>query len=263
MHGFVTSNHELTPSMRRIVIAGGDLGSLQMPPATDAYINVAIPPADAPYGPVFDPDVVKAEFGREVQPARRRYTVRTWDEGAHEMTIDMLTHGAEGVAGVWAEQAAIGSPLCFSGPSGGYFPDPDADWHLLIGDESATPAIAATLEALSPSTRAIALVLCDDQTHEQDLSTAADANVVWLHRTVDSDSILLEAVENLDFPPGRVHAFVHGEADEIRHVRRHLLGVRGLTRADMSCSPYWRRTMTDEAWRQIKRDYVAEMESEV
>ena len=35
-----------------------------------------------------------------------------------------------------------------------------------------------------------------------------------------------------------------------------------MTRRDLSCSPYWRRTMTDEAWRRIKREYVAAMEAE-
>ena len=60
-----------------------------------------------------------------------------------------------------------------------------------------------------------------------------------------------------------MHAFVHGEADEIRGIRRHLLTERGLTRQEMSCSPYWRRHMTDEAWREIKRDFVATMEAEV
>ncbi len=71
---------------------------------------------------------------------------------------------------------------------------------------------------------------------------------------------MLDAVAALDFPAGRVQAFVHGEADEIRALRRHLLGDRGLTRADMSCSPYWRRDMTDEDWRAVKRDFVAAME---
>ena len=60
-----------------------------------------------------------------------------------------------------------------------------------------------------------------------------------------------------------MHAFIHGEAEEIRAIRRHLLADRGLTRADMSCSPYWRREMTDEAWRKVKRDFVAAMESDV
>ena len=60
-----------------------------------------------------------------------------------------------------------------------------------------------------------------------------------------------------------MHAFVHGEADEIRAIRRHLITDRGVARADMSCSPYWRRTMTDEAWRAVKREYVAAMDADV
>ena len=67
----------------------------------------------------------------------------------------------------------------------------------------------------------------------------------------------------LTIPSGRGHAFVHGEADEIRAIRTHLLTAGGFTRADMSCSPYWRRTMTDEAWRTVKRDFVAAMEADV
>jgi NADPH-dependent ferric siderophore reductase len=105
-------------------------------------------------------------------------------------------------------------------------------------------------------------LLCDGPDCELPLPTAADTDLAWLHRTGDPD-LLLESVRGIDLPAGRVHAFVHGEADEIRALRRHLLTERGLSRADMSCSPYWRRTMTDEAWRRIKREYVAAMDADV
>ena len=93
----------------------------------------------------------------------------------------------------------------------------------------------------------------------------ASVDLAWLHRTgTATDADLLPAsVQDLTFPAGRVHAFVHGEADEIRAIRRHLLADRGLSRADMSCSPYWHRTMADEEWRQVKREYVAAMEADV
>ncbi len=78
----------------------------------------------------------------------------------------------------------------------------------------------------------------------------------------DTD-LLAQSLRDLPFPRGRAHAFAHGEAKEIRAVRRHLLVERGLSRAGMSCSPYWRREMTDEAWRMVKRDFVAAMEAEV
>ena len=98
-----------------------------------------------------------------------------------------------------------------------------------------------------------------------ELSSPGLLDVTWLHRTgapEDAD-LLAQSLRDLTFPRGRVHAFVHGEADEIRAVRSHLLAERGLSRADMSCSPYWRREMTDEAWRLVKRDFVAAMEAEV
>jgi NADPH-dependent ferric siderophore reductase len=264
MHGRVATTDVLTPSLVRVVFEGGDLADLVMPDATDAYVNVALRPDGAPYDEVFDPQTVRDDFPDAEPPARRRYTVRAWDPSSHRLTIDFVVHGDSGVAGPWAAQAQAGDALVFTGPSGGYRPDPAADWHLMLGDESALPAIAASLEALPAHARAVVRVVCDGPDHEIDLQTPADLDLAWLHRSGDErdGSLLLAAVEALGFGEGRPFGFVHGEADEIRAVRRHLLQERGLTRRDLSCSPYWRRTMTDEAWRRIKRDYVAAMESE-
>ncbi len=265
MHGRVIATQQLTPSLVRVELGEGDLASFTMPEATDAYVNVALPPAGAPYDAVFDPREVKAEHPEDTWPARRRYTVRSWDPSARRLVVDFVVHGDVGVAGPWATAVQPGGVLVFEGPSGGYRPDPDADWHLLVGDESALPAIAASLEVLPPGAPAVVRLLCDGPDHELPLPSPGSVDLQWLHRAGgpgDAD-LLADAVRALDFRHGRVHAFVHGEADEIRAIRRHLLTERGLGRADMSCSPYWRRTMTDEAWRQVKRDYVAAMEAEV
>ena len=264
MHGRVVSAQPLTPGLVRVVLEGGDLARLEMPDATDAYINVAFRPAGATYDEVFDPQAVRDSHPRVEQPARRRYTVRAWDAEAARLTVDFVVHGDSGVAGPWAAGARPGDALVFTGPSGGYRPDPTADWHLMVGDESALPAIAASLDVLPVGVRAVVRVVCDGPDHEIDLPSPADLDLLWLHRQGDAGdaSLLLAAVEALDFGEGTPFGFVHGEADEIRGVRRHLLDVRGLDRRQLSCSPYWRRTMTDEAWRQIKRDYVAAMEDE-
>ena len=264
MHGRVATTEQLTPALVRVTLEGGDLDTLVMPDATDAYVNLAFRPPGASYDEVFDPQEVRETHPTERGPARRRYTVRDWDAEAHVLTIDFVVHGDAGIAGPWAAAARPGDLLVLTGPSGGYRPDPAADWHLFLGDESALPAIAASLEALPADARAVARIVCDGPGHEVALTAPAEVDLRWLHRRGDPEDadLLAGAVTDLEFLPGRPFGFVHGEADEIRAVRRHLLHDRGLTRRDLSCSPYWRRTMTDEDWRRIKRDYVAAMEAD-
>ena len=265
MHGRVLETSRITPSMVRVILGGGDLDRFTMVEATDAYVNLAFPPDGAPYDAVFEPARVRDEHPQETWPARRRYTVRDWDADRQQLTIDFVVHGDIGVAGAWAMNARPGDVLVFEGPSGGYVPEPEAHWVLMVGDESALPAIAASLEAVPAGMTAVVRLLCDGPEHEVDLECAGDVELAWVHRRGNGrdESLLAQAVRDLTFPPGRVHAFVHGEADEIRQIRRHLLADRGLTRQDMSCSPYWRRDMTDEAWRKVKRDFVAAMEDDV
>ncbi len=266
MHAKVLTTDRLTPSLVRLVLGGEGLAGFAMPSiegaeSTDAYVNVAIRPEGAAYDQVFDPAVVRAEQPKETWPARRRYTVRAWDAERQELTVDFVVHGDEGVAGPWAAHARPGDVLVFEGPGGGYRPRPDAAAYLMVGDESALPAIAASMEVVPAGRPLTVLLLCDGPEHEIALHTEAELDLRWLHRD-GSGSELLDALRTVELPSSDVCAFVHGEADEIRAIRRHLLTEVGLPRAEMSCSPYWRRTMTDEAWREIKRDYVAAMDAD-
>ncbi len=267
MHARVTETRWLTPTLVRVVLGGDDLAGFGTGPATDAYLNLALRPEGAPYDVVFDPAAVREQHPRATWPARRRYTVADWDQERHELSIDFVVHGDTGAAGRWAANAKPGDVLVWEGPSGGYRPDPETEVHLMVGDESALPAVAASLRVLAPGARAVVRLLCDGPAHELALETAAELDLVWLHRRHDARDVdlLVDAVRAADLPEpaaGRVHGFVHGEADEVRAVRRHLLAGRGMTRADMSCSPYWRRTMTDEDWRAVKGDFVAAMEAD-
>ena len=169
MYARVASTEALTPSLVRVVLEGGDLAELVMPDATDTYINAAFRPASAPYDEVFDPQRLRETHPDAEQPARRRYTVRAWDSDALRLTVDFVVHGDSGVAGPWAMHAEPGDALVFTGPSGGYRPDPAADWHLMVGDESAVPAIAASLEALPSGARAVVRLVCDGPEHEIEL----------------------------------------------------------------------------------------------
>lgn len=265
MYGTVRSITWLTPAMVRVVLDGRGLHGFQPCAETDAYINVAIPPEHAPYAAPFDLDRVRDEQPPELQPYRRRYTVRRFDPARVELTLDVVVHEG-GPGGMWAAGAAPGDVLVLTGPGGSYRPDPAADHHLFAGDESALPAIGASLEALPAGARGTTLLVVDGPDHELDLAHPPGVELRWLHRRGDEaadGALLSDAVAALPDLPGRVHAFVHGEAAEIRAVRHHLLTQRGLERADLSCSPYWRRHLTDEAWRQIKPAWNADVERDV
>lgn len=233
LHGRVVATAWLTPRMVRVVLGGDGLEGFEPVSCTDAYVNVALPPEGAPYAAPFDIDEVRAELPEPLWPIRRRYTVRRWDPAEQLLTLDILAHGDQGVGGPWAARARPGDALVFTGPSGGYRPDPTADWHLLVGDEAALPAIAASLEAIPTGALAVVRLLADGPDHEVDLASPGRLDLAWLHRRGDADldaALLSTAVRALTFPVGRGHAFVHGEAGEVRAIRRHLLAERDLDR---------------------------------
>lgn len=253
----------LTPRMVRVVLGGPGLDGFTAGQYTDHYVKLLFPPENAPYQIPFDLQKVREELPRELWPAMRTYTVRRWDARRRELTLDVVHHGPEGIAGPWAGRVQVGEQVCFAGPGGAYAPDPDADWHLLVGDESALPAIAASLERLPQGALAHVFLEVSGPEEEQKLQTAAEASITWLHRGKDRvGDALVRAVRALEFPPGRVHAFVHGEAGFVRELRALLRRERGVPREDLSISGYWRLGMNEDGWQATKREWNRRVEEE-
>lgn len=62
---------------------------------------------------------------------------------------------------------------------------------------------------------------------------------------------------------GCVDVFVQGKAGEVCSILEHPLAGRGVSKETSSISPYWRREYTDEAWRQARRQWLAEQAADV
>jgi NADPH-dependent ferric siderophore reductase len=177
--------------------------------------------------------------------------------------VDVVHHGDEGLAGPWAAALRPGDEVLFTSPGGAYAPDPAADWHLLVGDESALPAIAAALERLPVGAPATVFVEVDGPADELPLASPGAVELTWLHRAGRPvGAALVEAVRALDFRPGALHAFVHGEAAFVKELRRLLRVERGVPREALSISGYWRRGFDDEGWRSTKADWNRQVEAE-
>ncbi len=262
-HATVARTEWLTPHMVRVVLAVDPGTHLELGAFTDHYVKLVFPPDGEVYPEPLDIEAIRRDLPRERWPRTRTYTVRSWDAAAREMAVDFVVHGDEGLAGPWAARVRPGEGICFMGPGGGYAPDPAADWHLLVGDESALPAVAAAAEHLPAGARAKVFVEVAGPEEEHKLGTSGDAEVVWLHRGARPvGEALVEAVTALDFPPGEPHVFVHGEAGFVKELRRHLRLERGIPRERLSISGYWRRGADEDGWRASKREWNAEVERE-
>jgi NADPH-dependent ferric siderophore reductase len=240
--------------MIRVVLSSDDFADNGF---SDHYVKLLFGRPGVEYPEPLDMGVVRETLPAEQWPTMRTYTVRSWDEDSKELTIDFVHHGDEGVAGPWAAAAKPGDVLWFNGPGGAYSPDEAADWHLLVGDESALPAIGAAVEQLPAGARATVLLEVEDETEEQKFSGSGDVDLTWFHRA-GSDAGrgdgLVAAVEALDFPAGDAQVFVHGEAGFVFRIRKNLFQERGLARDRVSLSGYWRLGKNEDGWQAEKAD---------
>jgi NADPH-dependent ferric siderophore reductase len=238
----VTAVEWLTPAMVRVVVGGPDLDAFTVGEFTDHY--------------------VKCRFGDKT----RSYTVRCWDPGRRQLTLDFVVHGDHGIAGPWASGAKPGDTLELAGPGGGYAPSADADWHLMVGDDAVIPAIAASLERVPAGVPVFVVLEVEGPGHEQPLSSPGRLHLTWLHRTAgagEDPSLQLDAVTALTQPAGQGHAFVHGEATAVRLVRRHLVVDRGMPAQELSATGYWKLRRTDEEWRSEKAQWRQAAEADL
>ncbi|MFF9686721.1 siderophore-interacting protein [Streptomyces sp. NPDC014623] len=259
----VLRTEQVTPHMVRVILGGDGLADFSLGGYTDHYIKLCFAPEGAGHSHPFDMARIREEYPRELWPTTRTYTVRSWDPATRELAVDFVVHGDEGLAGPWAARAQPGDQVTFLGPGGGYAPDPSADWHLLVGDESALPAIAASLEHMPEGALVHAFIEVPDAAEEQKLVAPDGVSVTWLHRGGHPvGEALVAAVTGLEFPEGEVQAFVHGEAGFVKEIRRHLRLERGIPLKQLSISGYWRLGQNDDAWRAVKREWNEQVERE-
>lgn len=270
----VISTEQLTPHMVRVVLGSNNFETFVPSKFTDSYVKLVFVADGIDVAALPQPLTLDsfAELPPEKRPPVRTITVRRVDEDAGQITVDVAVHGEHGVAGQWAANAQPGQPIYLMGPSGAYSPDPAADWHLLAGDEAALPAIASALEALPDSAVGMAFIEVAGPDDEILLTAPDGVEINWVYRGGRADLVpedragdhapLIEAVTTARWLPGRVHVFIHGEAQAVMHnLRPYIRKERGVdAQWAGSISGYWRRGRTEETFRQWKKE-LAEAES--
>lgn len=208
--------HTISPHFRRLTFTGDDLADF-VSASFDDHLKVLLD-ADGP------------------EPVRRDFTPRRFDAAARELDIEFAVQHTGPVA-QWAAQAQVGQRLTVAGPRGSFIVPTDFDWHLLVGDESALPAIHRRLDELPSTTRVSVVVQLNDPADRRALASAARLDLTWTANAAQTRA----AVRALGLPPGEGYAWAAGEASEMAALRRLLVEEKGIDRQAMRVAAYWKR----------------------
>lgn len=224
---------KISKHMTRVSLGGQDLDGFTSL-GFDDHVKLFFPQTDAGEA---RPDVQLALVGRD-------YTPRRYDPKTNTLVIDFALHEAGGPATRWAEQVQTGQHLEIGGPRGSFIIPEAYDWYLMMGDETALPAIGRRLEELPAGARALVIAEVDGVADEISFETAADISITWAHRNgakPGSSDVLSRALTKLRLPGGDYYAWVACESLIAKALRTQLIAENGANPKWMRAAGYWRR----------------------
>ncbi len=233
----VTAVHNLTPHLLRITLTGDFDGFQSL--GFDDHVKLFFP--DPESGVLTLPVMGMPPVPGATKPVMRDYTPRHFDAAAQSLDIEFALHDA-GPATQWALNAKVGDQLHLGGPRGSTLIPPAFDGYVMIGDDTALPAIARRLSELSAGTPVVVVAEVDDLDDRIEFSTLADARVHWVYRQcLPGANTLHDALRGLFLPQTDIHVWVACEAVEARRIRLQLIEEHGVNPAWIKASGYWHK----------------------
>ena len=178
----------------------------------------------------------------------RDFTPRRFDPVRRELVLDFVDHEG-GPAADWARSVRVGDLITIGGPRGSRaLLDPVGSW-LLVGDETARPAIGRRLEEFGEGTKVTSVVAVPGAADEQEIATAADHAAFWVHRPVveaDNPVPFLDVLRTLDWTPS-TFIWIAAEATVARALKAYVLETRGHGPGWVKSAGYWVKGHPGEA----------------
>jgi NADPH-dependent ferric siderophore reductase len=221
----VRTAEKLTPNMLRITLTGEDLADF-LSASPDDHVKIFLPASQG-------------------EPERRDYTPRRYDTAARELVLDFAVHEA-GPATRWALEAQVGSRLSIGGPRGSAVISGVKHW-ILVGDETALPAMGRRVEEAGPDEAFTLIGAVTGPQEEQSFETAAQLRTIWVHRPLSdatNASGIIAALETVDIP-ANTFAWIAAEASVARAVRAYLTEKRNHPLPWLKAAGYWSQGQAD------------------
>jgi len=229
----------VAPHLLSITFTGDDLNDF-VSASFDDHVKLFFPQpgASEPVLPIIGPEGVRMTDSGP-RPIARDYTPRRYDAAAQELEIQFVLHG-EGPAASWAAHAKPGDRLGIGGPRGSFVIPTGFDWFLMIGDETALPAVGRRLEELPAGPRVIAVLEVDGDHAQLGFESRTNTEIIWIRRNGKPDP-LETAVRKLQLPAGEGYVWAAGEAAVMRSIHTHLVTERGVHKSRIRAASYWKR----------------------
>ncbi|MFC7304319.1 siderophore-interacting protein [Streptomyces monticola] len=245
----VRATTPLSPHFTRITLGGPDLALLEHS-GNDQGVRLFFPREgqETLRMPSVSNNAWMAELlllPKSRRPWVRNYTVRRLRPQQCELDIEFALHGAAGPASAWAARAKPGDPAGIFDLGTMYLPPPHATWQLLVGEESAVPAILSILDDAPDSLVAeVFLEVPETADIREDVNCPEGVRIHWLARDGDGSvpgTRALAAVKAADLPTGRpFYTWAAGEAALPTGIRRHLVREHQVPKSDIAFIGYWR-----------------------
>lgn len=233
----------ITPHMQRVTFGSAELRGFHSA-APDDHVKLFFPNRDGELVlPRLGPNGAEFPAGREPSPMRD-YTPRHHDAGRGELVIDFVLHG-DGPASRWAEQAAPGQCIGAGGPRGSHMVADDFDRYVLVGDETALPAVSRWLEEMPAGMYATVLLEVPGAADRQVLFTRANAGIRWFERDNTRDASLEQALRELPTTEGDYFWWIATESGRARGMRQWL-EQRGVPKDWIKATGYWKAGEEEE-----------------
>lgn len=237
----VFGSEALTSRMMRVTIGGDELCDFEMPaPAGSVRLLLPEPGSDTLTVPTWNGNEFLNEDGS--RPAIR--TLTPLNHRDDRLDVDVVLHGDTPLA-AWAESAAAGTPIALSGPGRGYDIPESAGSFLIVGDESAIPAITQVVAAIPDTTPVVVIVEAADPSARMTVTDRDDVSVTWLDADGDDPpgTAMGQAVRDAAIADD-THVWAAGEAAAVQTIRRHLFDDRSVPRSRATVRGYWKVART-------------------
>ncbi|MCM3778188.1 siderophore-interacting protein [Microbacterium hydrocarbonoxydans] len=257
LHLTVLRTERLAPHWIRVTLGGGEIAKFR-PMGFDQWFRLFLPiGGDAGLDRV--PAKANKMFGYlkflripdGERPVMRNYTVSAYRpataEGGAEIDVDFVLHGsaADGTAGPasrWAETCTPGENVLIIDEGLTFNPQRGTDRVVLIGDETALPAIASICASLPEGATGTAIIEVPSDEDALDFPHPAGVDIVWLTRPHEfpPGSRALSQLHDLALPEAPFHVYAAGEQSLASGARKHLVGERGVDKNAVSFCGYWK-----------------------